>query len=289
MTDLAKRFEESRARLRAVAYRVLGSSSEAEDAVQEAWLRLTRSEATVDNLGGWLTTVVARIALDMLRVRTRRENRAPTPPAEIAAATFESDMLLADALAPALLVVLETLTPAERVAFVLHDTFDVSFEDIASILGRTPAAARQLASRARRRVRGEEPHHPDDQRARALVDAFLAASRSGDVAALVALLAPDATMAADDAAVRMAAETGWAGEPLPSAARGADAVARALRGRANGIRRARIDGAPGAAWSIGGELRSLFVFTTEGDRIASIELFVDRARLAEHTVEIDDA
>ena len=197
-------------------------------------------------------------------------------------------MLLADALAPALLVVLETLTPAERVAFVLHDTFDVSFEDIASILGRTPAAARQLASRARRRVRGEEPHHPDDERARALVDAFLAASRSGDVAALVGLLAPDATMVADDAAVRMAADTGWAGEPLPSTARGADAVARALRGRANGIRRASIDGAPGAAWSVGGDLRSLFVFTTEGERITSIELFVDAARIAEHTVVIVD-
>src|SRR5215212_8570585 len=201
---LAERFEEHRVRLRAVAYRMLGSTSEAEDAVQETWLRLVRSGADgVENLGGWLTTVVARVCLNMLRSRrSRREETLEGPLGEPLGARVpdpivgrvdetEQEALLADSVGLALLVVLETLSPAERLAFVLHDTFGVPFDEIAPIVGRTPTAARQLASRARRRVRGAAPiPDPDLARQREVVGAFLAAARAGDFDALVAVLDP---------------------------------------------------------------------------------------------------
>src|SRR5687767_1788574 len=194
---LAERFEESRTHLRAVAYRMLGALSEADDAVQEAWLRLSRSDTSgVENLGGWLTTVVARVCLDMLR---SRESRREEPFGEHLPDPFvssengidpEHEALLADSVGPALLVVLETLAPAERLAFVLHDMFAVPFDEIAPIVGRSPAAARQLASRARRRVQGAAVPDADHSTQRAVVDAFLAASRGGDFDALLALLDP---------------------------------------------------------------------------------------------------
>src|SRR5947208_1457345 len=194
---LARRFESHRSHLRAVAYRMLGSSAEADDAVQEAWFRLSRSDPRrVDNLGGWLTTVVGRVCLDMLRSRKSRAEEplesgtGTTRVADAFAADPEQDALLADSVGVALLVVLETLTPAERLAFVLHDLFAVSYEEVAEIVGRSPVAARQLASRARRRVQGAEAHDADLVRQREVVDAFLAAAREGDFEALVELLDP---------------------------------------------------------------------------------------------------
>jgi RNA polymerase sigma-70 factor (ECF subfamily) len=293
---LARLFEENRPHLRAVAHRMLGARGEADDAVQEAWLRFRRADtAGVDNLGGWLTTVVARICLDMLRSRGARGEEAPgagdhdlaVPGDELP--DPEQEMLLADALGPALLVLLETLAPAERVAFVLHDLFDLSFEEIAPILGRTEVAARKLASRARQRVRGARPGADlgaDQARRRAVVDAFLAASRDGDLARLVAVLAPDAVLRADEDAVRTAAATRWGGaQSLPREVRGAHAVADALKGRARGVRSAIVDGEPGAVWVTGGQTRSAFLFTVRGDRIAAIELVMSPVQLDALEVE----
>src|SRR5881397_3693383 len=209
---LARQFEDHRPHLRAVAYRMLGSLSEADDAVQDAWLRLSRADTSeVENLRAWLTTIVARVALNLLRARgTRREQpldvRVPDPIIDPADGTNpEHEALLADSVGLALLVVLETLTPAERVAFVLHDMFAVPFEEIAPIVGRSPTAARQLASRARRRVQGANVPEADVGRQRAVVDAFLAASRGGDFEALLALLDPDVVVRADPAAVQAGA------------------------------------------------------------------------------------
>jgi RNA polymerase sigma-70 factor, ECF subfamily len=275
---LARRFEDHRAHLRAVAYRMLGSSSEADDAVQEAWLRLSRSDTSgIDNLGGWLTTVVARVCLNMLQARrSRREQPVGDDLPEPAAGRTdgldpEQQALEADAVGLALLVVLDTLTPAERLAFVLHDLFAVPFEEIAPVLERSPAAARQLASRARRRVRGAEPPEADVARQRAVVDAFLAASREGDFDALVALLDPDVVLRADPAVVR----TGAAEE-----ARGAAAVAATFSGRARGARPALVDGAAGAVWAPGGQPRVVFDFIVAGGRITDIELLADPEHLA---------
>src|SRR5438067_11265073 len=206
---LTDRFEAHRAHLKAVAYRMLGSASEADDAVQEAWIRLSRAGADdVANLGGWLTTVVSRVCLDMLRSRSaRREEPIDTPvpetgPGQAAPVDPEQEALLADSVGSALLVVLETLAPAERLAFVLHDLFAVPFDEIAAIVGRSPAAARQLASRARRRVQGAAPVPDRDlARQRQVVDAFLAAARGGDFDALVAVLDPDVVLRADRGAV----------------------------------------------------------------------------------------
>src|SRR5918993_5698855 len=210
---LAERFEEHRTHLRAVAYRMLGSLSEVDDAVQEAWLRLSRADAAaIDNLGGWLTTVVARVCLDMLRSRQSRREEPFTPdaPEPVATGTHgsspEEEALLADSVGLALLVVLDRLTPAERLAFVLHDMFAVPFEEIATIVGRSAEATRQLASRARRRVRrGATPPGPDLVRQREVVEAFMAALRSGDFEGLLAVLDPDLVVRADMA--------GWGGAP----------------------------------------------------------------------------
>lgn len=285
---LASMFEQNRPHLRKVAYRMLGSPNEADDAIQEAWLRLGRADAgAIQNLGGWLTTVVARVCLDMLR--SRKARREDAFPAQLPEAPAEGgDALLAETLAPALLVLLETLTPAERVAFVMHDLFDLPFEEVAAIVGRSEAAARQLASRARRRVRGvEATEHADAARRRELVDAFLAASRDGNFEALLAVLAPDVVFRADALAVRTAAATGWGrGVELATEARGARRIATLFEGKARGARPALVDGEPGAVWIAGGKLRSAFVFTIAGDKIAEIAIVMEPAALAALDVEV---
>lgn len=282
---LAERFEEQRGRLWAVAYRMLGSPAEAEDAVQEAWLRLQRSDSSeVANLGGWLTTVVARVALDMLRSRRSRpeEPMGVRPPEALAGSTGEYDpeqeAVLADSVGPALLVVLDTLAPPERLAFVLHDLFGVPFEEIAPIVGRNATATRQLASRARRRVRGVGPERdPDRGRQREVVAAFLSAARGGDFDALLRLLDPDVVVRPDEVAARSGA-----GPEI----RGAREVAAAYAGRAKAARLALLDGAPGLVWMYRGETRMLFVFTVAGGRITGITLAADPARIAGTAIEL---
>ncbi len=243
---VARQFESHRARLQAVALRMLGSRYEADDAVQEAWLRLSRSDAeAVDNLGGWLTTVVARVCLDMLRSRARKQEVSPDEtPEPVAATSPEEEALVADSVGLALLVVLDTPEPAERLAFVLHDMFAVPYEEIAPIVGRTPVAARQLASRARRRVQ-LEPAVPDTSAAtqREVVTAFLAAARLGDFAGLLRLLDPAVVVRADAVAVEMAAARASAGAPaLSEEMRGVDAVARVFAGGAKAARLTLLDG-----------------------------------------------
>ena len=282
---LAEQFEANRAHLRAVAYRMLGSAIEADDAVQETWLRLSRSDAAaIQNLGGWLTTAVARTCLDMLRARSsRREEQLaddrgePTEAALGAAGSHdatdpEQQVVLADSLGLALLVVLETLTPTERLAFVLHDLFAVPFDEIAPIVDRSPAAARQLASRARRRVQGARSDADADlSRHRAIVDAFLAASREGDLAGLLALLDPDVVVRADAVALAGGAMHGI---------HGAQAVAATFSGRAQTAKRATVDGAPGAAWAPGGKPRVAFAFTIRAGLIVAIDFLSDPEQVA---------
>jgi RNA polymerase sigma-70 factor (ECF subfamily) len=292
---LADRFEANRSHLSAVAYRMLGSLNEAEDAVQEAWLRLSRSDTSgVENVRGWLTTVVARVCLDMLRSRkSRREEPLDARSADAAVSREhgldpEHEALIADSVGVALLVVLDTLSPAERVAFVLHDTFDLPFDEIAPIVGRTPTAARQLASRARRRVRGATAVPvPDLARRREVVDAFLAAARGGDFEALLALLDPDVVLRADRAAV-LASERGEAGDApkLAPETRGADAVARMFSGRAAAARPALVNGVPGAAWTRGGRSRGALGFTIAGGKIVAIEIVTDPELLSQLDVTL---
>ena len=278
---LAQRFERSRPQLRAVAYRMLGSQAEADDAVQESWLRASRADAAgVENLGGWLTTIVARVCLDMLRARrTRREEPLELQPAEpVGGAEPERELLLADSVGMAMLVVLEALSPAERVAFVLHDMFAVPFEDVAEIVGKSPAAARQLASRARRRVRGAETAADvdvDPARQREIVGAFLAASRNGDFDALLAVLDPDVELTADETGARMGAYTGL---------RGAAAVAGKLAGGARVLRPALLGGMPGLVWMLRGEPQVAFGFTVANGLITRIDLIADPERLREMDV-----
>ncbi|MGH8981500.1 MAG: sigma-70 family RNA polymerase sigma factor, partial [Acidimicrobiales bacterium] len=260
--DLAAVFEGSRPRLQAMAYRMLGSLTEAEDAVQETWIRLSGSDAArIDNLGGWLTTVLSRVCLGMLRRRrTRREEPMVADEPAPDGLSPEDEAILADTMGPALLVVLDALSPAERLAFVLHDLFALPFDDVAPIVGRSPAAARQLASRARRRVQGAgEASGGDRRRQHEIVDAFLAASRQGDYEALVALLDPDAVLRADRVAVELAAANRDRGAPLlASQVRGAQAVASALIGRATAVKPALVEGTPGAVWLAGGRPRAAF-------------------------------
>lgn len=286
---LAKRFDESRAHLRAVAFRMLGSASEADDAVQEAWLKVARSDSReVENLSGWLTTVLARVCLDMLRSRrSRREELHAPPVADMpSAATPETDLGLADAIGPALLVVLDMLAPAERVSFVLHDMFDLSFEEIAPLVDRTPAAARQLASRARRRVRGAVAPATDLAHHHELVSAFLAASRDGDFERLLAVLSPEVVLRADELAVRTAAANPHGAPRLAPEVRGAQLIADAFKGRARGALPALIDGEPGAVWAVNGQVRVAFVFAIAQGKIISIDLIMEPAHLAELDVEI---
>jgi RNA polymerase sigma factor (sigma-70 family) len=278
---LTEEFEANRARLRAVAYRVLGSPSEADDAVQETWLRLSRSDTSgVENFAGWLTTVVARICLDMLRSRKsrREEPMGPHVPEPAAHDEHERDADMADTVGAALLVVLETLGPAERLAFVLHDMFAVPFEEIAPIVGRSPAAARQLASRARRRVQGTSAVADADLgRKRKIVEAFLAASRGGDFEGLLAVLDPDVVFRADDAAQRLGSL---------AEIRGAAGVAETFKGRAQAAKPALVDGALGVAVILGGQLRIALRLTFIGDKIAAVEAVADAARLSKFELEV---
>lgn len=281
---LAEQFERERGRLRAVAYRMLGSQSEAEDAVQEAWLRLNRSDAgTIDNLGGWLTTVTARVCLDMLRSRkSRREeplDAAPEEPAVDPDDSAEREQWLADSVGLALLVVLDRLAPAERVAFVLHDMFDLPFETIAPIVERTPAATRQLASRARRRVRGAQAGKADIARQREIVDAFLTAAREGNLERLVALLDPDVVFQADQVAAKMGGI---------SELRGAETVAATFKGRAQAAKPALVDDAVGVAVVLGGTLKIVLSLTFADGRIAGIEAIADPERIAGFKVAMFD-
>jgi RNA polymerase sigma factor (sigma-70 family) len=270
---LAQRFEEQRPRLRAVAYRMLGSLSEAEDAVQEAWLRLNGSAGEVDDFGAWLTTVVARISLNMLRSRdTRSQTRLPDPIIDRAdGPSPEHGALLANTVGLALLVVLETLPPAERVAFVLHDVFDMPFDDIAPIVERTPEAARQLASRARRRVhaRNASPE-ADVEVQRSVVDAFLAAVREGDFGKLVAVLDPEVVLRGDTGAGRLVELRG-----AHHVARGAQAfsVLGIVR------RPVLVNGLAGAVCTLEGKAFSVMAFTVENGRIVAIDILHDRERL----------
>jgi RNA polymerase sigma factor (sigma-70 family) len=289
-TSLADEFETQRPRLRAVAYRMLGSVVEADDAVQEAWLRLSRSDAgSIDNLGGWLTTVTARVCLDMLRARrARREELAGAQiPEPLVSATDgpdpEQEALLADQVGLALLVVLETLTPAERLAFVLHDVFAVPFEEIAPIVERTPTATRQLASRARRRVHGS-PTEPDVDlgRQREVVDAFLAASRAGEFSRLLAILDPDVVVRADYGP-RPGARTEVHG------AQAAAEQAMVFRRFAPGARRALVNGAAGLVVFTADRPYAVLGFTVRGDRIAAIDILADPVRLARLDLAVLDA
>ncbi|HYY21244.1 MAG TPA: RNA polymerase sigma factor SigJ [Thermoleophilaceae bacterium] len=279
---LAEQFEANRPRLNAVAYRMLGSVSEAEDAVQESWLRLSRSEPDrIGNLGGWLTTVVGRVCLDMLRARrARREEYVGSWLPEPIVSDDDGDhpeqeALLADSVGLALLVVLDTLTPAERLAFVLHDMFAVPFEDVGEALHRTPAAARQLASRARRRLRGATPNPDADlSRQREVVDAFLAAARSGDFDGLVAVLDPDVVFRADTGGVPPRAR------PPVS---GAEEVARRILARgapfAPLARPAVVNGAAGLVVASPRRPIAVIGFTVAGGRIVAIDLVADPAKL----------
>jgi RNA polymerase sigma-70 factor (ECF subfamily) len=287
---LTLQFDERRAHLQAVAYRMLGSASEAEDAVQETWLKLSRSDTCeVQNLGGWLTTIVARVCLDMLRTRRSRREELLMPVADAPVASNpELDITMADAIGPALLIVLDTLAPTERVAFVLHDMFDLSFDEIGPIVDRSPAAARQLASRARRRLRGVAAPATDVPRQRILVNAFLAASREGDFERLIAVLSTDVVLRADDLAVRRSAANQRHGAPaLAPEVRGAAQVADAFKGRARAALPALIDGEAGAVWVVAGQVLAAFTFTIERAAITAIDIIMDPHHLAEIEVKFD--
>ncbi|MDH6518241.1 RNA polymerase sigma-70 factor (ECF subfamily) [Streptomyces sp. SAI-135] len=273
---LAERFESHRGRLLAVARRMLGSSGEAEDAVQEAWVRMSRSDTShVDNLGGWLTTVVGRVCLDMLRARRSRAEQPLEPEVPVPAAVSdpEQDVLLADSVGSALLVVLDTLTPAERLAFVLHDLFAVPYDEVAGVIGKSPAAARQLGSRARRRVRGAQATETGPARRRELVDAFLAAAREGDFEGLLAVLDPD---------VVVRTEAGVTTGAL-AVAKGATGYARHITGV---VRPALVEGRTGFALLRDGRVERTLAFTFVHDRIAVIDITTDPATAARSDVTL---
>ena len=269
---LVQRFEEHRDHLRAVAFRMLGSSGEADDAVQEAWIRFARTDTSeVENLLGWLTTVVSRICLNLLRSRRTRREDALDADLSLAAATSaggdpEADAVMADSVGLALEVVLDSLNPAERLAFVLHDLFGVPFDRIAPILDRTPESTRQLASRARRRVRSGE-RSPDVRRQKSVVDAFLAAAREGRFEDLLAVLDPDIVVVADEAAVA----TGFGGREVM----GAKAVAELFNGQAVNAIPVVIDGYVGVMWAPGGNPRSVLAFTVAEGKVVGIDIMND--------------
>ena len=290
---LAKTFQDNRAHLKAVAYRMLGSSDEADDAVQDTWIRLTRSDAErIENLEGWLTTVVARVCLDVLRSRRiRREAPLEGLSHDALPSNPEADSLLADSVGPALLVVLDMLIPAERVSFVLHDLFDLSFEEIAPIVDRSVDTARQLASRARRRVRGMQVTADDDRpRQREVVTAFLAASREGNFAALLSLLDPGIILRADKAAVKItAANSGRGAPPFKPEMRDAQTIAETFKGKAVGAQLALIDGFEGATWLQGAKPRVVFAFAVRDGFITEIDVMMDPIHLAKTHIEIIEA
>lgn len=279
---LAERFEAHRSYLRSVAYRMLGSQTEAEDAVQETFVRLMRHGADgVDNFAGWLTTIVARICLDMLRERRSRSEVPVDAHVEAlpAADNPEREKLIADSIGVAMLVVLETLTPAERVAFVLHDLFNISFDEIAPVVGRSSAAARQLASRGRRRAQGAPlDREADRARQREIVAAFLAASQAGDFSALLAILDPDVVLRADASAVEASVRANVPG--MAPEVRGRDAVANIFRGRARAAQLALVDGYSGLVFAPGGRPRVVVDFVLEKDRIVEISMIAEAEQVA---------
>ena len=284
---LVDTFESHRAHLQAVAYRMLGSRGEADDAVQEAWIRLTRSDVSdVDNLGGWLTTVVSRVSLDMLRSRaSRREDPVGARPVvdtgDAGAVDPAHEAVVADSVGSALLVVLDTLRPSERLAFVLHDVFAVPFDEIGPILGRSANAAKQLASRARRKVQvSEEKPDADPVRQREIVDAFLAASRNGEFDALVALLDPGVVLEADAAGIKMGS---------PAEVRGAPAVAGVFSGRALAAQPALVDGVVGVAWAVDGRAKVVWDFTIENGKVVHIDMLAASETLADVDLTLLDA
>jgi RNA polymerase sigma factor (sigma-70 family) len=293
VTGLVERFEAARPRLRRIALRILGSAAGSDDALQESWLRIGRADITqVANLEGWLTTVVARVCLDELKRRkTRREDLTPDDPRRNVPAVApdespEEEAILADSIGVAMQVLVDSLQPAERVAFVLHDLFDVPFDDIAAIVGKTPEATRQLASRARRRVRGaSDGRDTVTRRHDELVRAFLQASRSGNFRALLKLLDSRATLRADSAVLAMGGAAYWQNDRLQTGVDGADAVARTFSRRAQAAQPVFIDGKPGAVWMHEGELRVAFRFTILQDRITAIDLIGDRAALEQSVIE----
>jgi RNA polymerase sigma factor (sigma-70 family) len=265
---------------------MVGSTSEAEDAVQETWLRITRTDAgAVDNLGGWLTTVITHVCLDILRARKTRENAAPALRAEGEVASEPADpereVLLADAVGSAMMIVLDTLGPAERVAFVLHDLLALSFEDIGAILGRSSVATRQLASRARRLVEGAGEGEKELPPQREVAQAFMAASRDGNLEAVLAVLDPEVVLRVDPAAVKAAAANQAKGAPrLVREVRGAADVARVFLGSAQAARPVLVDGTPGAAWAPGGHPRAIWAFKVEQGRIVEMQFIADPKAIA---------
>jgi RNA polymerase sigma-70 factor (ECF subfamily) len=277
---LAQRFEEQRTHLRAVAFRMLGSLAEADDAVQDTWVRVSQAETSeIENLGGWLTTIIARVCLNMLRSRNVRREESlevhlPDPViSSVGELGPEEEALLADSVGLALLVVLDSLAPAERLAFVLHDMFELPFDEIAPMVGRSPTAARQLASRARRRVKGADIPDPDLARQRAVVDAFFLAARGGDFDALIALLHPEIVLRADF------------GPSRPSASmivRGADAVARQARLGANPaalLHPALVNGAAGVVITLDGQPHVVMAFTVVNDQVVELDIIADPERV----------
>jgi RNA polymerase sigma factor (sigma-70 family) len=277
------RFEANRPHLRAVAFRILGNGEDADDALQEAWLRLsTTDESDIENLPGWLTTVVSRICLNTLRSRQRRLSEPIDEATEVkpitaeTAVTPEEQAVLADSMGQALIVVLDRLNPAERISFVLHDMFSVSFEEVGWILGKSPEACRQLASRARRKVRIAEGRTSDSQRQREVVDAFLTAAKTGEFEKLLSLLSPDVELIADPAAVLMGA---------PPSLIGPNDVALRFSGGAKAARLVLIDGLAGLVWSQGGTTKVAFEFTVAGDRVTKIEMIADGDVLDEIEIE----
>lgn len=286
---VAEHFERHRKHLHSSARRMLGSDTDADDALQEAWIRINLADTSdIENPAGWLTTVVARVCLSMLRSRKNRHDMPTDEPAEDADPVGrqiesgpEDQVVEADMVGVALVVVLEHLTPAERLAFVLHDVFDLPFDQIAPVVGRTAAAARQLASRARRRVRGADTGNaPDVARRAEVVRAFLAASRSGNFQALLELLDPEAEARSDFAAVAMGS---------PDSVHGADAVAQMFSGRAKAAKAAFIDGEAGAVWAHGSTVKVAFLFTVAGDRVMGIELVADADTISGFEVSLVEA
>jgi RNA polymerase sigma-70 factor (ECF subfamily) len=289
---LAKNFEETRKHLHAIAYQMLGSSGEAEDAVQEAWIRLSQSNSEeIDNLRGWLTTVVSRVCLDMLRSRkSKREDPLGDQISEIPNENFgnpEAEFMLADSMGSALLLVLELLSPTERIALILHDIFDLSFEEIAPIIDRTEEATRQLASRARRRIRGANSPQENSQRQREIVSAFISAARDGNFDALIRVLHPDVILRADATAVKIAEVNKSRGAPqFKSIMNGATTVAETFKGKAAAAKMAWINGAAGGTWAPGGKPIVAFCFKIRDGKISEIEIVMDKDRLEKSEIKI---
>lgn len=290
---LTNHFEATRKRLQAVAYRMLGSRSEAEDAVQEAWIRLNRSDSeSIDNPGGWLTTVVSRVCLDMLRSRKAAredslEEMLDLP--EDGAGDLEEKLIIADTIGPALLLVLDKLTAAERIVFVLHDLFDVSFTDIAPIIERTEMATRQIASRARRQVRGASIPNKDVARQQEVVAAFMQASRQGDFEALIRLLHPDVVLRADETAIKVSTANKARGAPQFAAEIiGAKSVADTLNGSAQGAQLSLVNGLAGATWGMNGKTVVAFCFAVEDGKITAIDIVMDKQAIDNLDIQLID-